>query len=325
LSTRFFTPSPPELKGNGTPMSIENEQVEARRRLYELLGKLPERHSPMSVRQVAVETRENYRLERLFIECNEREGIPALFLSPVEESRTPRPVILYNHASGDDFELGKSEILIGRGALQDPPYGEVLVAAGYSVLCMDMWGFGERRGRSVDSLFKEMLWNGEVLWGRMVYDNLRMVDYLVSRPDVDSTRIATMGLSSGSTMAWWNAALDERIKVCVDICCLTDYQALIDHDGLDGHSIDYFIPSLLLQFSTADINALIAPRAHLSLAGNYDPLTPRDGLDRIDGALRETYASLGASDKWQLNRYECGHFETAAMRADVMSFLASEL
>jgi hypothetical protein len=85
------------------------------------------------------------------------------------------------------------------------------------------------------------------------------------------------------------------------------------------------VPSLLKYFSTADINALIAPRAHLSLAGNYDPLTPRCGLDRIDQALRDEYKSLGASDKWQLNRYECGHFETAAMRAEVMAFLAKEL
>ncbi len=306
-------------------MSTENDRSDARRRLYGLLGELPERDMPLSVRHVGVEEREKFRLERLFIDCNGREGVPALYLSPLVPRSEPGPVVLYNHASGDDFELGKTEILIGRPALQSPPYGEVLVAAGYSVLCMDMWGFGERRGRTVDSLFKEMLWKGEVLWGRMVYDNLRMIDYLVTRPDVDATRIATMGLSSGSTMSWWHAALDERIKVCVDICCLTDYQALIDHDGLDGHSIDYFIPSLLLHFSTSDINALIAPRAHLSLAGSYDPLTPRDGLDRIDRALIDEYARLGASDKWRLSRYECGHFETAAMRDEVMTFLASEL
>jgi dienelactone hydrolase len=306
-------------------MSIDIDQLEARRRLYGLLGKLPDRDAPMSVRQISIETRQNFRLEKLLLECNGREGIPAIFLSPLEPSSAPRPVVFYNHASGDDFELGKSELLIGRQTLQSPPYGDVLTSAGYSVFCIDMWGFGERRGRSVESLFKEMLWKGEVLWGQMVYDNLRMVDYLVSRPDVDPTRIAMMGFSSGSTMAWWSAALDERISVCVDICCLTDFQALIDHDGLDGHSIDYFVPSLLLHFSTADINALIAPRAHLSLAGNFDPLTPRDGLDRIDDALSKIYGSLGASPKWRLSRYECGHFETSAMREEVTSFLASEL
>jgi cephalosporin-C deacetylase-like acetyl esterase len=57
----------------------------------------------------------------------------------------------------------------------------------------------------------------------MVYDNIRAIDYLATRPEVNAARIATLGLSMGSTMAWWTAALDERVKVCVDICCLTDF------------------------------------------------------------------------------------------------------
>jgi cephalosporin-C deacetylase-like acetyl esterase len=76
--------------------------------------------------------------------------------------------------------------------------------------------------------FKEMLWKGQVLWGMMVYDTLRGLDYLFTRPEVDPARIGTLGMSMGSTMAWWVAALDPRLKLCVDICCLTDYQALIE-------------------------------------------------------------------------------------------------
>ena len=81
----------------------------------------------------------------------------------------------------------------------------------------------------------------------------------------------------GSTMAWWLAALDERVKVCVDLCCLTDFAALIETRGLDGHGIYYYVPRLLKHFTTAEINALIAPRPHLALAGNYDRLTPSPG------------------------------------------------
>jgi hypothetical protein len=126
-------------------------------------------------------------------------------------------------------------------------------------------------------------------------------------------------------MAWWTAALEPRIKVCVDICCLTDFQALIETQGLDGHGIYYFVPGLLKHFSSADINALIAPRPHLSLAGNYDPLTPPAGLDRIDAALRRAYADAGAPEAWELHRYEVGHIETAAMRSEAMAFLAKWL
>ena len=126
-------------------------------------------------------------------------------------------------------------------------------------------------------------------------------------------------------MAWWIAALDARIKVCVDICCLTDFQALIDTRGLDGHGIYYYVPGLLKYFTTAQINALIAPRPHLGLAGNHDPLTPPAGLDRIDAELRKAYEAEGAPEAWKLVRCETGHFETAAMRTEILSFLGQWL
>lgn len=292
-----------------------------RAELYGLLGDLPPRDSELRVTVVGEERRDGYTVESLVFDFNQRESVPGIFVRPAGRDGEQLPVVLYNHAHGGNYVLGKMELLEGRAALQKPAYASTLSSLGVAALCIDMWGFGERRGRTLDSLFKEMLWKGEVLWGRNVYDNLRMVDYLVSRSDVDAGRIATMGISMGSTIAWWTAALDERIKVCIDLCCLTDYQALIDHDGLDGHDVAYYVPKLLQHFSTAQINALIAPRPHLSLAGNYDPLTPRDGLDRIDLELGREYAALGASEAWRLNRYECGHFETAAMRAEVLKWL----
>ena len=121
-------------------------------------------------------------------------------------------------------------------------------------------------------------------------------------------------------MALWLAALDPRVRVCVDLCCLTDFDALIASRGLDGHGIYYYVPSLLKHFTTAQINTLIAPRAHLSLAGDYDPLTPPAGLDRIDAELRRVYTELDATDAWQMKRYAIGHLETAQMRAEVMAF-----
>src|SRR5690606_25360372 len=176
-----------------------------------------------------------------------------------------------------DFVLGKDELLNGRPALQQPPYGPVLAEVGYAALCIDAWGFGERRGRSHDELFKGMLWEGRVLWGMMLHDSLRALDYLEARGDVDAGRMAALGMSLGSTMSWWLAALDERVKVCIDLCCLTDFDALVEERGLERHGIYYYVPGLLRRFSTAQINALIAPRPHLSLAGRYDRLTPLRG------------------------------------------------
>jgi dienelactone hydrolase len=296
------------------------DKTTKRELLWSLLGDLPDRNRPVSCRAVDSCTRNGYRLETLVLDLNGFEDVPAYFVKPLNAAG-PLPAVLYNHAHGGDYVLGKDELLRGRDALYTPPYAELLTGLGYAALCIDTWAFGERRGRRESEIFKHMLWNGQVLWGMMVYDSVKAVDYLAARPDVDESRIGTLGLSMGSTMAWWTAALDERIKVCVDLCCLTDYQALIDIDNLDGHGLYYYVPGLLKHFSAAGVNALIAPRAHLSIAGLYDRLTPPAGLDRIDQALTEAYRAQNAPDAWTLSRYNTGHMETADMRAEVTAYL----
>ena len=293
-----------------------------REALYGLLGPLPPRDRAVHAELVRREEREGYALEVLTLDLNGIEPVPAYFTTPLDAPGGARlPAVLYNHAHGGDYVLGKDELLRGRSALQTPPYAAALAQRGIAALCIDSWNFGERRGRTESELFKELLWRGQVLWGLMVYDTLKASDYLASRAEVDPTRIASLGLSMGSTMAWWHAALDERVRVCIDLCCLTDFQALIETRHLDGHGLYYYVPGLLNHFTAAEINALICPRAHLSIAGELDKLTPPAGLDRIDEELKRVYAEAGAAERWELRRYRTGHFETHDMRARVLAFL----
>ncbi len=292
--------------------------------LYGLLGDLPPRHRPITATTITVEEKPSYVLEKLKLDLNGLEVVPAYFVRP-KALKGKVPAVLYHHAHGGDYALGKDEFIRGRSALQQPPYAEALTAMGYCALCTDTWCFGERSTRTEMDTFKEMLWRGRVLWGMMVYDSLRALDYLLYREEVDPNRIATLGLSMGSTMAWWLAALDQRLKVCVDICCLTDFDALIAAGNLKGHGIYYYVPSLLKHFTTAEINALIAPRAHLSLAGNLDDLTPTAGLDRIDRELQRVYTEQGHLENWKLLRYDVPHQETAEMRREIEAFLRKTL
>jgi dienelactone hydrolase len=292
--------------------------------LYGLLGDLPPRERPISARVVGVEKRGCYNLETLSLDLNGEEPVPAYFTRP-RGAVGPLPAVVYSHSHGGDYALGKDEFLRGREYLADPPWAEELARLGVCGLAIDAWVFGGRAGRSESAVFKDMLWRGEVLWGRMVFDTLRAADYLVSRPEVDAARIGSMGMSMGATMAWWHAALDERVKVCVDICCLTDFQALAETDGFDAHGLYYYVPGLRKHFTAAEINALIAPRAHLALAGAHDPLTPAAGLDRVDAALRAAYAAEGVPHAWRLSRHDVGHMETPAMRAEARAWLAAWL
>ncbi len=295
-----------------------------RESLYSLLGDLPDRNRPIEIEIVSIETRDDYILETLVLDLNGIERVPAYMVRPLEQNG-PVPCVIYNHAHGGDYVLGKNELIDGRSHLKNPPYAVALAKEGYAVLAIDHWNFGERRGRTESALFKELLWKGQVLWGLMVYDSLRAVDYVCSRNDIDSSRIATLGLSMGSSMAWWLAALDERIRVCVDLCCLTDFDSLVQAHGLDGHGLYYYVPSLLKYFDTFSINALIAPRAHLSINGNLDPLTPSAGLDKLEALLGELYCSLNAADNWHMQRYETGHYETMHARFLILKFLREKL
>jgi hypothetical protein len=300
-----------------------------RKQLYSLLGDLPDRNRKISVEVVSTEEKPDYVLEKLILDLNGFEPVPAYFVKPKKLSGRV-PAVLYHHWHGGDYKIGKDELLRGNRGQQKPPYAELITSMGWCALCVDAWVFGERfrppSGKEPNSThehdtFKSMLWNGRVMWGMMVYDSIRALDYLVTRPEVDSARFATLGMSMGSTMAWWLAALDERVKVTVDICCLTDYQALIDINNLKGHGIYYYVPSLLKHFTSAQINALIAPRAHLSVAGNLDLLTPPAGLDRIDVELKKVYAAAGHPDRWRIVRQDVGHQETPEMRAEIAQFL----
>ncbi len=324
-------------------------QAALRQELYSLLGDLPPRDRLISAELVSEEDRGEYVLEKLILDLNGVEPVPAYFAKPKGDGK--RPTILYNHAHGGNYALGKDELIHGRRALQQPPYAEALTALGYNVLCADTWLFGERdmakteagqepglAGRAMrrvlkskahavksprrteSTLFKEMLWKGQVLWGMMVYDSIRALDYLCTRPDVNADRLGTMGLSMGSTMSWWLAALDERVRVCVDICCLTDFDALIEANGLDGHGLYYYVPGLLKEWTTSKINALIAPRPHLALAGELDGLTPLKGLERVNAEMKQVYTEAGETMAWKLSLYPVGHTETDGMRHEALGW-----
>ena len=295
-----------------------------RRELYSLLGALPPRDRPIRATRRSEGERDGYILETWDLDLNGIENVPAYVARP--KTLTGRaPAVLFNHSHGGGYTIGKTEFVEGRQYLQPPPYAKALTDLGCVALCIDHWVFGERSHTSELDMFKSMLWRGQVMWGMMVYDSLRALDYLLSRADVDRQRIATLGMSMGSTMAWWLAALDDRIKVTVDINCLTDFQALLDDKGLSRHGVYYFVPDLLNHFTTAQINALIAPRAHLGLAGTRDKLTPVAGLDVIDRELTGVYARAGHPERWKLLRYDVEHVETPEGRRAILAFLTEFL
>lgn len=306
------------------PPGTAADPASQRALLLSLLGDLPDRRRPVAAQLRATEERDGYLLESWLLDLNGLEPVPASVARPRRVTGRA-PAILFHHSHGGGYQIGRRELCEGRSYLQPVPYAQALTAEGWIALCIDHWCFGERAHETELETFKAMLWEGRVLWGMMVYDSLRALDWLAARSDVDPARLGSLGMSMGSTMAQWVAALDERVRATVDLCCLTDWQALIDARGLAAHSINYYVPRLLRHFTAAGLNALAVPRAHLAIAGLRDRLTPVAGLDRIDGELRAAYAAAGHPERWRLLRHDVGHQETPEARAAALAFLREHL
>jgi hypothetical protein len=296
-------------------------QEKRRRELWRLLGDLPWQHKPKPPKLRKTEKGPGYTLEHLELDLNGIEPVPALLLIP--DKRQPKaPALIYHHWHGGTYPTGKEELVTGRKVL--PAYAPVVAEKGIVTLAIDSWIFGERKhaedGRQGElDAFKKMIWHGQVLFGMMIFDEVRAVDYLVSRPEVDPHRVGAFGLSMGATKAWWLAALDPRIKLCLDLCCLTDFDELIKINNLKGHGIYYYVPSLLKHFSTAQINELIVPRARVSLNGRRDLLTPPAGVERVRAHLLPLYEKFGKAEDCRLELFDCGHEELPEMRQIILA------
>jgi dienelactone hydrolase len=269
-----------------------------------------------------IERRDGYTLEHLMLDLNGLEQVPAYLLLP-NKRRERAPGLLYIHAHGDTYDIGKEELIQGRDVLA--PYAPACAAKGIVTLAIDSWCFSGRQhanagARGEADTFKEMLWRGQVLFGMMLFDEFQALTYLASRAEVDAPKLGVFGISMGATKAWWLAALDPRVRLCIDLCCLTDYDELIRIGNLSGHGIYYYVPGLRKHFEAADINALIAPRPRLSLNGRHDRLTPPEGVRKIAARLASLYAECGRQQDCHVELFDCGHEETPAMRQLVLEW-----
>ncbi|HXR80260.1 MAG TPA: hypothetical protein VN763_05055, partial [Saprospiraceae bacterium] len=223
------------------------------------------------------------------------------------------------HAHFGTYNIGKDELLNGRSVM--PAYAPVYAQKGILTLAIDSWCFGERKANSEMDAFKKMLWEGRTLFGMMLFDEMKALDYLLSRQEADSSRVGVFGLSMGATKAWWLAALDTRITTCLDLCCMTDFDELMKANNLKGHGIYYYVPALLKHFETKTINELIVPRPHVSLNGRFDDLTPPKGVEKVRDYLLPLYAKAGKTDDCRIELFDCPHEELPEMRKIVLGWL----
>ena len=164
------------------------------------------------------------------------QSVPGLYVTanlyrPVESSK-PLPAILYvcGHSvqretvNGTDISYGNKTGYQRHGAW--------FARHGYVCLTIDTIQWGEFLGTHWGT-YREGQWDwlskGYTPAGVEAWNGIRAIDYLESRPDVDSSRIGLTGRSGGGAYSWFIAALDARVKAVVPVAGITD---------LENHVID---------------------------------------------------------------------------------------
>lgn len=248
-------------------------------------------------------------------------ALPATFLCP--EGAGPHPAVLYCHAHGGKYDLGRRELMDGAPWLCRPA-GPDLVKAGFAALCIDVAGFGDRQTEgSEDALTKAGLWYGKPLFGQMIADQMRALAWLRQNPLIDETRIATYGTSMGAAHSFWLSALDPQIACAVHFCMLANMAEMIDCGAFDRHGHYLTVPGLLTVTDMGEIAGLVAPRPQYVGHGDQDHLTPAVARDP---ALAQLRAAYGDNNLLITELAEnSGHVETTEMRQAALAFLARNL
>jgi hypothetical protein len=143
------------------------------------------------------------------------------------------------------------------------------------------------------------------LMGERLWDVIRLVSYLTTRPDVDAARIGCAGLSLGGEMAMWLGAMDARVKVTVSSGFLTTVANM-----RNGHCKCWEFPHLTEHFEFADIYSLIAPRPLLCQIGRQERAGggfPVELAQHAFGEVKRCYKVFKQEDAAVLAVHPAGH------------------
>ena len=163
-------------------------------------------------------------------------------------------------------------------------------------------------------------WPGVVLW-----DDLRTVDYLASRPEVDRRRLGCVGLSVGGYRSFLLAALDDRIKAAVDVGWMTAYASNIRRHVVNTVGFTFHIPGLYRYLDLPDLAALIAPRSVLVMNGSKDTLFPRDGVEKAFAKIESCFRKAGVPERQRCRWYDVPHQFNREMQAEAWEWLGARV
>lgn len=285
-----------------TAEQITAYQEHLKQQFAERIGGFPER-TPLNARVVGVLQRRGYRVEKILFESQPGHYVTAaLFLPDANRFAPPYPGVLVPCGHSND-------------AKAYPPYAgasALLATNGLAALVFDPIDQGERhQWRDADGKFTlsgtaghNMIGVGSILLGRNtarfeIWDGMRAIDYLQSRPEIDPQRIGCTGISGGGTQTAYLMSLDPRIKAAAPGCYICGlFGRLLKTNGAQDAEQNIF-GQLALGMDHADYCMIRAPQPTLLLTATHDYFNIEDAWSSFRMAKR-LFGRLGYPERMDL-------------------------
>lgn len=172
-----------------------------------------------------------------------------------------------------------------------------------------------------ETLVAKTIYSAGTTWPGILFQGDReAVDYLLTRPEVDSERIGCIGLSIGGFRSAHLAGLDSRIKAAVVAGWMTTYSSLL-LDHLRNHTWMIYVPQQLRYLDLPDVVSLNAPAPLMVVNCRKDGLFTMAGMQAAESQLSAVYKKLGAPERFKCNYYDVPHSFGIDMQNDAIAWL----
>jgi dienelactone hydrolase len=305
-----------------SPARVRERNRFVREKFLEMIHGLPER-VPLNARVVSVHQRQGYRIENVLFQSRPDFWVNGTLYLP--DAPGPHPAVLSPCGHADEGHVYE--------VYQQAHFD--FVKSGLVVLTYDPIGQGERRvywnprtgetevgGCTYEhSMFGQMLLlMGEDMAHYCIWDGMRGIDYLLTRPEVDPARIGCAGQSGGGTLPLYLSALDRRIQ-----CAVVSEGGTAARWPLDIRENQRFgpadaeqnlFPGAFWGIDQPDLHAAIAPTPLLVLIEQYSPR-----FNQAAGFIRERYRLLGLADRFATEEAGDPHGWTRKLRLATTNWL----
>lgn len=303
-----------------TPEDVQARQKRLREQFIEALGGFPER-TPLNPQVTGKIERDDYRVEKVIYESRPQHHVTACLYLPKGSGPFPGVLVPCGHSANGKAAEAYQRVCI------------LMAKNGLAVLCYDPIGQGERvqllndQGKpAIPGSTSEHTMIGVGAWlvgsscaTYRIWDGMRSLDYLASRPEVDPQRLGCTGNSGGGTLTSYLMALDDRIYAAAPSCYITTLEKLFATIGPQDAEQN-ITGQVALGLEHADYVTLRAPRPTLICVGTQD-------FFNIDGAwttyreAKSIYGLLGHGERVDLFEFNDKHGFSLPRRQAAMRWM----